>query len=330
MAPRRCCCYGSGGCTIFRDEFNRADSSSLGANWDSSSFEIFSNRVRTVGAGIAICQVPHPTPSESMAVTIETVDENEGDVYEVLVNVIDEDNYHLARFNRNGLATSTIELYKISGGITTLITSDVIISLTGTAREFTAIIADNEFCAYVSFAVVSLVFGNPTVHPGGYLSGFGCQTPGALLDNFEFEHHLQTKETCPSCVCQCENYYVPPCLNMHLEGTGRLGTLNCDITLTWNRMSFYWEGSGTCCGIDWDVILNCGNGESWDSFTLFLVSTQCAVGDFSARVPASGACEPFLAVFGPYGVPEFDLACICDGNGAPNPGTWTATITECA
>lgn len=336
MPPRFCCCGEPEGCTIFRDEFTRADNASLGANWieyPSGAFEIFSNQVRVDLGGKAICQTVHPTPSGSMSVYLDTVAENEGDVYDLLLNVVDEDNHHLARFTRNDLFNSTIALYKVTGGVETLLNSETIGSITGTARTFFAFIADNEFCAAVSFAITSLTTADTTLIALGYYSGFGSTTEDALVDNFEFAHHLQTKDGCPSCVCQCGTEYVPPCLNIHLEGSGtRMAALNCDFELRWDRVNAYWYGTANCCGIDWPMILNCGDGFGWDSFTLTPLGFDCTVtnGGNTARSPVSGSCSPFLLEFGPYDVTNGDLACLCGGVGFPDTGSWTATITECA
>jgi len=320
---------------IVADDFGRADNASLGASWieyPSAAFEIFSNQVRSVNGGKAIHNTVHPTPSGSMAVYIDTVAENEGDVYDLLVNVVDANNHHLARFVRNDLFDSEILLYIVSGGVETLLNSAVIGSISGTARTFSAFIADNEFCAQVTFGITSQVTADTTLKALGYQAGIGTTTLSLLMDNFEFAHHLQTKATCPSCVCQCGIEYVPPCLNIHLEGSGtRMAALNCDFQLRWNRTNAYWEGTANCCGIDWPMILNCGDAISWETFTLLPLGFDCTVtnGGNVARSPVSGSCSPFLLEFGPYAVTSGDLACLCGGVGFPDTGSWTATITEC-
>lgn len=334
MPTKRCCC-GPQGCTIFSDDFGRADNSSLGANWTeypSTAFEIFSNTVRSVDGGIALYNTAHPTPSGSMIVSIDTVDEAEGDIYELILNAVDEDNYHVARFIRNDLFDSVIELSIVVAGVETLLNSATVTTLSGTERNFTALIASNEFCAYVTFSIASMVTAETDLIANGYYAGFGSPTVGTQMDNFVFSHHRETRVDCPNCVCQCGDSWVPPCLSVHLEGTGRLATLNCDIEITWDRENSYWEGYANCCDVDWPIILNCGDGLSWDSFTIRFMGLQCVTGngDNDPRSPVSGSCDPFLLEFGPYEVPGDDLACYCDGNGPPNPGTWSATVTECA
>lgn len=330
MPPRLCCC---GGCPIFTDSFDRADNASLGSNWteySSTAFEIYSNRVRAVDGGIAICNVVHPTPSGSMVVAIETVDEHSGDIYDILLNVKDHQNYHRARFYRNSGSTSQIELAIVVGGTPTVLKTETILSITGTARKFTALIADHEFCASVEFGLVSLTYANTTLITGGYYSGIGTpNSSGMLMDNFYFGHHLQTMAGCPSCVCQCDNYYVPPRLNLHLgDGTGRMATLNCDIELKWDRVNQYWEGRSTCCTVDFHFILNCGAG-SWDTFSLFNASISCFTPSVPQTwAPTDGHCNPFWLKFGPFIVPSSDLACVCDGHGPFESGSYTIYITE--
>jgi len=329
MPPKLCCCQ----CLIFADNFDRADNASLGTSWTeypSSAFEINTNRVRSVDGGIAICNVIHPTPSGSMVVSIETVDEHSGDVYDLLLNVKDNLNYHRARFTINSSTTSTIELSIVVGGAVSVLKTETVLSLTGTSRVFTAMIADHEFCATVQFGLVSLTWANTTLITGGYYSGIGTPNTGLLMDAFTFGHHLQTKAQCPSCVCQCLERYIALRLNVHMEGSGRMSPLNCDFVIEWDRINQYWKGSATCCTVFWDLILNCGavHGD-WDTKGLFNSSLQCFGPGPSSYAPTNGSCDPFFLEFGPFLISATgDLACNCDGHTFPEAGSYTITITE--
>lgn len=328
MSPRFCCCRD---CLIFSDDFNRADAASLGAGWDDfGNWDINIGRAITTAVATAICQTIHPVPDPSMYVEIDTIDEEEGDIYEVLVNVVDENNYHFARLERNGALDSVLSLGKVAGGAETITASATINSLIGTARTIGCHIADNEFCATASLCTESFVEADPTVFVDGYYSGMGG-SDGIEIDAFRFYEHRKTNPLCTSCVCNCQGSYVPPRLNAHITGYDRMaGILDCDIVLEWDRTNVWWSGSATCCGVLWDLVLSCPD------YNLMILGPECVVtskpvNPNGPREPYLLQCHPFYELFGPYDVTG-DLACVCGVVTAPDDyflvGSYDITITE--
>jgi hypothetical protein len=328
----KCCCDRD--CLWFRDTFDRADALTLGPRWDheEEAWEIFDQRARVVIPDEpAIITTPHPVPDGSMVVRVKTYDEQEGDVYDVLVNVVDDQNFYFARFTRNGTSDSSLSLHNFSSGVETTLRSETIISLTGTEREILVHIGEGEFCASVSFAVISGVVASAELKINGYYAGMRGSREGLTFDDFRAYEHFATNQNCSYCACTCGGTYIPPVLMAYLSGTGRMTGLDCEIILRWDRVSSYWEGSIECCGTTWTLILNCDTSLPGDPLEMSLLvqtpSQACTVssGGDDPRFPASGSCDPFTLEFGPYNVTDGDLACTC---GEPfTTGTWSVTIT---
>ncbi len=339
MAPRRCCCVRKG-CVIDTDNFNRADSSDLGPKWvdDGTGWAINTNHA--VGTGIAILDTPHPTPSGSMVVSLQTIDEQVGDVFELLLNVLDDQNYHVATLTITGSADGTIALGKVVGGTYTLIRSLPIVSLTGKSRQFGAGISSQEFCASASNTVFSLVYAlaPPTLITDGIYSGMnGSRSESVVtVDDFKFGHHAETKAGCSTCVCSCGPRFLPPVLTATLSGTGRMSGLSCSFNLNWDRTIGNWAGTANCCGQPFDVKLFCPDGGDVMDYSVEVIG--CTDSDSSGtpgvdgyvspgqRKTNEGTCDPIYLLFGPFYVSSSDLVCAC-GFDFFNDGTFILEIT---
>lgn len=323
MAPRRCCCRA--GCVIFEDNFNRADAATLGDNWidGGSGWSVASNRA--TGTGVAILDIPHPTPSGSMVVSFTTIDEEIGDVYKILLNVLDDQNYHVATLTITGSSDGTIALGKVVGGVYTLIRSLAIVSLTGTSRQFGASISSKEFCASATNTVFSLVYAlaPPTLITNGIYSGMDGERSESVItvDDFSFGHHAETRAGCSTCVCSCDGAYLPPTLTATLTGTGRMSGLSCSFTLNWDRTIGSWSGSATCCGQPFTLSLFCPESSAVEDYAVELVG--CTDSDVigvvgvdgyiaaGERTTNDGTCSPVYLLFGPFYVSSSDLVCAC-------------------
>lgn len=269
-------------------------------------------------------------------VVVQTVDEviDSGDVYRVLVNVVDADNYHFAEFVRNGTNTSILRIGVTSGGADTILATDTIDGLTNFSRDIAVIIAPNEFCASVTNATYSKVIADEDPLTNGFRGGLGISTAGVIVDNFRLEKHYDTDPNCALCICPCQGEYMPPILNLNIVGTGRLSTMDCDVDLVWDRVDQYWKAEFMCCGQFWSIFFFCPELPDYDPLTAKLIidigcNSSDGIGD-ADRLPFNATCDPLLFEFGPYTVTSGDLAC---GSGpcAPdliNGGTYSITITE--
>lgn len=337
MAPRRCCCPR---CIIFEDHFTRDDAPTLGSDWldAGSDWAIVSSQA--VGTGVAILDIPLGFASGAMIVYFTTIDEQIDDVYKVLVNVVDANNYHIATFTKTGASTGTIAIGRTAAGVYTLTASAAIVGLTGTTRIFSASISTLEFCASVTNALQSLVYSPsvPALFAGGIYSGMdGESTAGDItVDDFVFAHHSETIPFCGSCVCNCEGRPIPPVLTATLTGTGRMSGLSCSFPITWDRVIGNWTGGDTCCATPWGLELICsGTGDVLDFQLTVDICTDSDTGgtpgvngyvSAGVRTTNEGTCNPFYLLFGPFSVSSTDLSCTC-GTPLTISGTYTVEIT---
>ncbi len=276
MPTMLCCCDG---CLIADDSFNR-DASDLGSAWTHPPGDWITVATGPVANGYAEAQVdgaralhntPHPLPSTSAHVYIAIVDEvvDSGDIYRVILNAVDDDNYHYAEFVRNGEDDSVIRLGKRTSGTDSILKTQLVISLEVTLdlRYFTAKIADDEFCAELGTAETNLVYlDGETPIPLGYYAGMGADD-GCRIAEWSFLQHAQTNKECASCICKCKKKYIPPAINCHVhaEVWPRIpGPIednyyeygydyDCDLTLYWSPTGMWWDAFGRCVVGDQDL-----------------------------------------------------------------------------
>jgi hypothetical protein len=350
MAPRFCCCST---CIIASDSFNRT-ASTLGSGWTEVATEwatvasppwVEGYAESQIDGAIAINNTSHPVPDESGVVFLHIINETEdsGDSYKAIVNAVDIDNYHFAEYIRNGASDSILRLGICVSGADTILESRLIVGLTdpvGEARVLSVMIADNEFCASVTHAVLSKVYTDEAVIPLGYKAGMGGSL-GTQFSYWEYDQHAETLDGCPHCLCNCEEKYIVPILNAHLEGTGRMAGLSCDIALLWVEVDSNWQGTATCCDQVWDLTLTCpeeSGTPQWDVNTAKMtVNIGCKDSDLTntgAYYIGPGVryanelstCSPISLVFGIFNVTTAELSCACGTFGTA--GTYTITVTE--
>lgn len=335
-----CCC----GCLIHEDLFARSPGTPLRGSWcdEEGDYEIDDGTAKCLVAGaIAILNIQHPVPDESMIAMYKTIDEIEdsGQIYRILVNVdrttsgdpvvCDAVDYYFAEFERNGTNTSVIRLGVSSGGVESILKEDDIVGLTGTTRTFKAVISDKEFCASVTSAVLSIV---ATTHSGlfagGYWCGFSLDTIDMRIDDFRFEKHHTTDAACDACLCTCESTEFPPLLNVRIypdpSNCVRLDLLEpCEFDIEYDRVNGAWIGSGMCCdeGQEWEIEFSCPP-EQYDGFTdlnsasmgITIGCTNSCSGCGGPNYPSSASCDPICFTYGPYNVSATDLTCLCSSS----------------
>jgi hypothetical protein len=334
MPPRHCCCNVR--CIIDSDDFNRSDATTLGAKWIQDDWHIDALRAKSTAASNAIFTTVHPFTSMEVVVRTKNEVADNGDVYRVMINVVDEDNYHFCDFARNGVNTSTLTLGVCSGGGETVLATDTIAGLLETERDVAVLIAPNEFCASVTNATFSKVYADEDPDAGGFRGGMGANKAGLFFDDFRLNKHFDNDPSCALCLCPCQGEYIPPVLCLHIVGTGRLATMDCEVELAWDRISQYWKAEFMCCGQFWSVWFFCPELPDYDPLTSkLIIDIGCNSSDGIGggdRLPFYASCNPLLWEFGPYTVTPGDLAC---GSGPCGPdlingGTYSITITECA
>lgn len=320
------CCDVS--CIIAEDDFNR-NGSDLGSGWTHPTGDwitvatgpwINGYAEAQVDGAIAINNTPHPVPDESGVVVVDIIGEvnNSGKKYRAVVNAVDKDNYHYAEYIRNDYNSSVLRLGVCVAGTDTILISEVISSITdpvGEPRSLTVMISDNEFCATVSLAILSLVWVEESPIAGGYYAGFGGDE-GTQFSHWTYLQHRQTKLGCPACLCDCEENHIPPRLYAHIAGTGRMVDIDCDLYLEFNKVDATWySDTETCCNNDWKLSFTCPDAPTYDlataKITVLVGCIDSLGGVYYLYANPGSTCEPINLVFGPFGVAAFDLACGC-------------------
>jgi hypothetical protein len=332
MGRRRCCCP----CKYGEDQFTRADDDLLGdlwpIGWQTGDWDLFGNTaLQLEEAGRAIFVTKHPVPDGSMVVYLDTVDEQDGDIYEVIVSWKDYNNFHFVQFEvgEEGvppMRIGEIRLYSVTGGTQTLLGLQAIGELIGTDRTITAIIGQAGFCAFVSGNGAMTTWELATPIGGGHWAGMGVAGRADMqVDNFEVSEHLDTKSGCPYCYCRCgDNPIQKQLIATIVDANGRVAAAEgCEIELEWNyENEGAWKGEFNCCAGLWKVVLHCSIDFSVEGFALESNYCNTDPGSFVPLYPLPGSyCSPLSMKFGPFSVGRFDFTCEC-GDWDPEWGDW--------
>lgn len=330
-----CCCNT---CTIYIDTFDRPNANQLGEFWvdNGTQFSIEDNAAKPNSSfAIAILDVEHPVPDESMHVIITTKDEvnNSGTRYRVILNSLRTSNptsYYFAEFERNGINDSILRLGICSNNVETILAQDVVLGLVDDKRQIEARLADYEFCATVSNSTVSYV-GTvpPQLFQDGFYCGMSVYSSAARIDDITFKEHYKTNENCAYCNCKCDTTVLPPILNVCIypvpSNCTRLDLLHpCCFQLYWNRIDSVWKGQGLCCqsytyntGQLWEITVACPTNFE-DPYTMIATILQGCTNSCTncqgALVPVEADCNPFKLRYGPFRVTELDLTCFCSSS----------------
>lgn len=123
-----CQCCPETGCDIYNDNFNRTDSTSLGSGWTevTGDWEIYNEVLRTgvLGTGspsnaIALCAAPHPDSEARQIVEVDLKGYDSGDKGGVVVDYVDELNYHYVEveFYDSPASTGYLRFFKVTDGV---------------------------------------------------------------------------------------------------------------------------------------------------------------------------------------------------------------------
>lgn len=114
-------------CEIATDNFNRADSDSLGANWTEvggSDYDISSNELLCATAGLLIHNTPHPNgPDGPHRVKRQFKRTNTSEHARVVIGYLNTSNYFYASVETIS-GCDVLRLFKVIGGVTTELTDD--------------------------------------------------------------------------------------------------------------------------------------------------------------------------------------------------------------
>ena len=291
------CCTGE--CIKLHDEFSRH---TIGA-WDVKS-GVWSTSGSTLGeAGNsgAVIIADAVTATEEMQAFVDLKEIAVGDIFQLIVNWVDDDSYFFAELDTS--APATLSLYEHTSGGDSLITSRQLqagaIGGMGVNKTFWACISDGQFVSNVSGIPggVSVLWDeNTSPNSGGKQAGLGNRANQSVdFDDFKLYEHAVNREDCVACFCACrdattgEDITYPETLSATITFTGSCTASQISITLTFDRSTSTWAGSGTGCTgpLGWDVTLNC----STDIANIQIGVNRCS-SPLIVLKDVSGTCDP--------------------------------------
>ena len=259
--PGGCCCQQ---CLILSDNYDRANGS-LGAHWD----------VRAGAMAIVSVRAATSTP-DSLAVTVDENPDATGDgvvsatvrvsgsntEVRLIIDYVDDDNYHFAQLLITGGSFSVAKLYKRAAGSNTLLAQSATFFV-GTNADYyvrLCLLDESLVFGFSSISPTSLepkVFYHSTVQHGGTQAGIatGAVPSGtAQFDDFQFtKHHDVDQDDCEDCFfcTTCDEDSIPSLVKLVVTGiankAGICGTACTNCTLLNGTFILYYD-SGACSG----------------------------------------------------------------------------------
>lgn len=250
----RCCC-----CSVFTDEFNRADSSSLGADWSeqAGNWEIASNELTTADSN-ALVRCEEATDAGSHYVTVTMSSDADMDQIRVIVDYVDDNNYHFAEVE-TGATNSILRLYSRVAGSNTQLGSDQTLAGIATGDDLAIKVCFSSGLLSAQVGPVNNYHQESSAGGTGTKCGLatGLLAGDAVFDSFEIQTHKDTSESCPECgpVCnRCNEGSGPDHLKVVIAGATAVSFTNCcdDFNGTFivpavNNCRWYGEFAGADC-----------------------------------------------------------------------------------
>ena len=200
MSRRLCCCE----CFTASDDFDRGDSTNLGPNWvESGNWWISGNQLTELsGSGKAIFQ---PGKTQYMIVSVWVHGPAEGDVYDLYVQYLDDENYHRVKYSLDAGNVLTFGLYEMIDGAEVLLQE-----CTGTwdasdPIDLTACIGKHAFLGWSGYSS-ALAITTDFTQIAGIKSGVGHSSGREVtFDDYYYTEHYDSNVKCPDCgFCSCD------------------------------------------------------------------------------------------------------------------------------
>lgn len=185
-------------CPLLSDDFNRADSTNLGADWTeiSGAWEIASNQLKIPGGGSAFVQSVKEHATAYVNISVQVKADTAGDQARIILDYTDASNFHFAQVQFG--AGGHLRIYSRSGGADTQLNSVAIAPAINTLTTFTVCTSDSGRL----LAVCGNLISAPVTLTGAGKFGLGT---GTCAGNIFFENFAASKtdDCCPKCSVQC-------------------------------------------------------------------------------------------------------------------------------
>ena len=133
-----CGCQPAVVCELFSDDFNRANTSSLGADYSEASgdWEITSNRLNPPASGILKVTLSTPVSPDGVKISAVCNFIGTGEM-SLCVDYVDTNNYTYATVVSTGATTAKMRIWQVVGGTPTALTTDDTIPSFSWTTDFT-------------------------------------------------------------------------------------------------------------------------------------------------------------------------------------------------
>lgn len=304
MPPRFCCCVT--GCDIASDNFNRADSSSLGSDWVeiSGDWEIASNKLVVPTAGIIRNVAVNPYGSNSMVISAKIDNLADDTKYRILLQMnAAGTEYYFAEWHH----TTGGDFYFSLGDETGIFETDGPDTLAEGDQITASMTAKNQLCMTdLGSRLTICVEPKPasTHKYGGLAAG---TSNGAAFDDYAAFASTAENVECLGCDCTCDGWCIPDALVatfQELNECPDLDGLVIDLDNTypikfgagWDQLAAPWY----CPDLEGEFTLNfvCS-----DEFKGTLAHLSGTLGGVSLNAdPDVSTCHPLSLRFGPFNV----------------------------
>lgn len=286
-------------CAIESDDFNRANGA-LGAKWDirSGSPAVSSNRAAFTDANsfaVTVADNPTGTADGVISATVRATSSNTE--VRLIIDYVDDDNYHYAQFLINGGSFSVVKLYERTAGADTLLAQSSTFFANVSVDYYVRLcLLDASlsfgFSSSSPTSLTTKVYYHSTIPHGGLKAGVGTgalPAGTATFDDFVFTKHHDIEQDCEDCFfCTTCDAPIPSHIKLVVTGiankAGAPGDACSDCPELNGTFILYFD-AGACTG---------GTACSWRSAP---IEEACPVGTFGECADEIGGGIPRWVVW---------------------------------
>lgn len=311
MPPRRCCCVQ--GCAITSDDFNRANSTSIGSQWTEhvGDWEILSNKLTVGEVGLVRNHAINPYGTGNQVVNAKIHGMVTGTKHRIILQCdVTGTDYYYAEWYYIDATHMTFSLGSSSGGVLKTINGAPILDGTIIRASMTD---GGILCMSDDASRLTVCTDSKTGKYTGLAAG---SSSGATFDDYVFQAHYADNPLCPSCDCGCDGYCIEDDLVATFEDLNQcpnLDGLTIPLTNT-GPIKFgsdWYQGAAILCpggvGGSENIQLRFGctgtnSGMSDLRLSIEVGSFITVVGGFNFAFPdpSASTCNPLALRYGPF------------------------------
>lgn len=285
-------------CSIFTDDFNRADDTDLGADWSevSGSWSITSNTLRTTSTS-AVCVHDTGEGSARLRASV-SLRGGTGDFLRVIFGYVDSSNYWFAEVKIGTSSAGRLDIYQRSSGTNTLKVSRTTISIAADTWHSCSV-------CYTTDGVISAALypGGGGLHTVAFPASLstedivGVGTGSTASSSVQFDDFTASRvgDNCPECPSPClgcTDDEGPPAWDITLPTLTDDACSKCDTDYSGQTFRVYY-----CYNCAWERVLDsCSMGGAFPSLNTVIlrlfIDSGIRVGLFRSSAVSSIIPQP--------------------------------------